>query len=74
MKIKPKGKLSDHGYMRFKELFFRKQWAPGQFISQSELVEITKVPLSPMREAFQKLASQRVSLMSYREEAFNWHR
>ncbi len=50
--------LSDLAYKRFKELLFEKVWKPGDFVSQSELVEKTGVQLSPMRDALQKLNAE----------------
>ena len=49
------GKLA---YTRFKELLFTRVWKPGEFISQSELVENTGVQISPMRDAIHRLAAE----------------
>ena len=49
-------KLSERAYHRFKERVFSGDLKPGQMVSQRELIELTGVPLAPMRDALQKLA------------------
>jgi len=51
-------KLSEIAYNRFKELLFSKMWNPGDYISQSELVEKTGIQISPMRDALHKLSAE----------------
>ena len=51
-------KLSEIAYIRFKELLFSKVWKPGDYISQSELVEKTGIQISPMRDALHKLSAE----------------
>jgi DNA-binding GntR family transcriptional regulator len=51
-------KLSEIAYNRFKELLFSKMWNPGDYISQSELVEKTGIQLSPIRDALHKLSAE----------------
>ncbi len=51
-------KLSHVAYDRFKERLFQHDMHPGQFFSQREMVQLTGVPLAPMREALQKLESE----------------
>ena len=48
-------KLSQVAYQRFKEALFAKRILAGSTISQAELVAITGVPISPLREALQVL-------------------
>ena len=50
--------LGQQGYKRFKELLFKRLWKPGDFVSQSELVEKTGVQISPMRDALHRLAAE----------------
>ena len=50
--------LGQQGYKRFKELLFKREWKPGDFVSQSELVEKTGVQISPMRDALHRLAAE----------------
>ena len=50
--------LSDIAYKRFKKLLFSKTWKPGDYISQSELVEKTGIQISPMRDALHKLSAE----------------
>lgn len=48
-------KLSEQAYRRFKEELFARRVRPGQFVSQRDLVALTGVSLSPMREALLRL-------------------
>ena len=50
--------LGQQGYKRFKELLFKREWKPGDFVSQSELVEKTGVQISPMRDALHRLSAE----------------
>ncbi len=47
--------LREVAYERFKEALFSNRLEPGQFVSQRELAKMLEVPLSPMREAVQRL-------------------
>ena len=58
MAKKMEEKLSEIAYVRFKELLFSNVWKPGDFISQSELVEKTGIQISPMRDAIHKLCAE----------------
>ena len=49
--------LREIAYQRFKEALFSNRLEPGQFVSQRELAEMLDVPLSPMREAVQRLGA-----------------
>jgi DNA-binding GntR family transcriptional regulator len=51
-------KLSQVAYRRFKEALFAKRILAGSTISQAELVAITGVPISPLREAMQVLEAE----------------
>jgi DNA-binding GntR family transcriptional regulator len=51
-------KLSQVAYRRFKEALFSKRILAGSTISQAELVAITGVPISPLREAMQVLEAE----------------
>ena len=51
-------KLSQVAYQRFKEALFAKRILAGSTISQAELVAITGVPISPLREALQVLEAE----------------
>lgn len=51
-------RLSDRAYEDLKQRLFGGDLAPGQFVSQRELVELTGIPLAPMREALKQLESE----------------
>lgn len=51
-------KLSELAYRRFKEALFAKRIQAGATVSQADLVAITGVPISPLREAMQVLQSE----------------
>jgi DNA-binding GntR family transcriptional regulator len=51
-------KLSQIAYRRFKEALFERRITVGSIASQAELVEITGVPISPLREALQVLEAE----------------
>ena len=57
-KLPKNGNLGTRAYEKFKELLFDRIWRPGDFVSQSELVEKTGFPISPMRDALHKLAAE----------------
>ncbi len=58
MAKKNEEKLSEIAYLRFKKLLFSKVWNPGDYISQSELVEKVGIQISPMRDALHKLSAE----------------
>ena len=62
-----KENLSPQAYKRFKELLFARIWQPGDFVSQSELVEKTGVQISPMRDALQRLAAEGLVIITPRK-------
>jgi DNA-binding GntR family transcriptional regulator len=51
-------RLSDLAYTRLLELLFEKRLPAGSFVTQSELVELTGVPVAPMRDALRILAAE----------------
>lgn len=51
-------RLSELAYRRFKEALFAKRIRAGSTVSQADLVAITGVPISPLREAMQVLQSE----------------
>lgn len=51
-------RLSDRAYEDLKQRLFAGDLVPGQFVSQRELVELTGIPLAPMREALKQLESE----------------
>lgn len=51
-------KLSELAYRRFKEALFARRIQAGSVVSQADLVAITGVPISPLREAMQVLQSE----------------
>ena len=57
-KDRKKVNLGQQAYHRFKELLFARVWKPGEFVSQSELVEKTGVQISPMRDALHRLSAE----------------
>ena len=57
-KLLKNGNLGNQAYKKFKELLFDRIWRPGDFVSQSELVEKTGFPISPMRDALHKLSAE----------------
>lgn len=54
----PAPRLSKLAYRRFKEALFAKRIRAGSTVSQADLVAITGVPISPLREAMQVLQSE----------------
>jgi DNA-binding GntR family transcriptional regulator len=54
----PAPKLSQLAYRRFKEALFQRRIRSGLIVSQAELVAITGVPISPLREAMQVLEAE----------------
>ena len=62
-----KENLGQQAYKRFKELLFDRIWKPGDFVSQSELVEKTGVQISPMRDALQRLSAEGLVIITPRK-------
>ena len=59
--------LGQQAYKRFKELLYGRVWKPGEFVSQSELVEKTGVQISPMRDALHRLAAEGLVIITPRK-------
>jgi DNA-binding GntR family transcriptional regulator len=57
-KTKPKSLMREVAYERFKAQLFKRNLAPGQFVSQAELCELLAVPLGPTREALKRLEAE----------------
>ncbi|MEO8757024.1 MAG: GntR family transcriptional regulator, partial [Devosia sp.] len=53
-------RLSDRAYTRILEMLFAKRLPAGSFVSQSELVEMTGVPVGPLRDALRALEAEGV--------------
>ena len=50
--------MREVAYERFKAQLFKRNLAPGQFVSQGELCELLDVPLGPTREALKRLEAE----------------
>ncbi len=57
-KARPKSLMREVAYDRFKAELFKRNLAPGQFVSQGELCELLDVPLGPTREALKRLEAE----------------
>ena len=57
-RAKPKSLMREIAYERFKTELFKRNLAPGQFVSQGELCELLDVPLGPTREALKRLEAE----------------
>ena len=53
-------RLSDQAYSRILEILFERKLPAGAFVSQSELVELTGVPVGPLRDALKALEAEGV--------------
>lgn len=53
-------RLSDLAYNRILEVLFERRLPAGAFVSQSQLVELTDVPVAPLRDALRVLESEGV--------------
>ncbi len=53
-------RLSDLAYARILETLFEQRIAAGAFLSQTELVELTGVPVGPLRDALRALEAEGV--------------
>lgn len=51
-------RLSDLAYARILEVLFARRLPAGAFVSQSELVELTGVPVGPLRDALKALEAE----------------
>ena len=57
-RARPKSPLRELAYERFKAQLFKRNLAPGQFVSQGELCAILDVPLAATREALKRLEAE----------------
>ena len=53
-------RLSDVAYARILEILFSRKLPAGSFVSQAELVELTGVPVGPLRDALRVLEAEGV--------------
>jgi len=58
--LEPGARLSDAAYARILELLFDRRLPAGAFVSQNELVELTGVPVAPLRDALRVLEAEGV--------------
>jgi len=58
--IRTGGRQSDTAYGRILELLFDRRLPAGAFVSQSELVERTGIPVAPLRDALRVLEAEGV--------------
>ena len=54
------GRLSDAAYDRILELLFERRLPAGAFVSQNKLVQLTGVPVAPLRDALRILEAEGV--------------
>jgi len=54
------GRQSDTAYGRILELLFERRLPAGAFVSQNELVELTGIPVAPLRDALRVLEAEGV--------------
>ena len=54
------GRMSDAAYERILELLFDRRLPAGAFVSQSELVQLTGIPVAPLRDALRVLQAEGV--------------
>jgi len=54
------GRRSDAAYERILELLFERRLPAGAFVSQNELVQLTGVPVAPLRDALRILEAEGV--------------
>jgi len=54
----PKSLMREVAYERFKAELFKRNLAPGQFVSQGELCALLDTPLGPTREALKRLEAE----------------
>ena len=53
-------RLSDLAYARIFEIMYERKLAAGAFVSQAQLVELTGVPVAPLRDALRALEAEGV--------------
>src|ERR1051325_810746 len=53
-------RLSDVAYARIFEIMYERKLPAGAFVSQSQLVELTGVPVAPLRDALRTLEAEGV--------------
>ena len=58
--IETGGRQSDAAYGRILELLFDRRLPAGAFVSQNELVELTGIPVAPLRDALRVLEAEGV--------------
>jgi len=56
--VRAKSLMREVAYERFKSELFKRNLAPGQFVSQVELCALLDVPLGPTREALKRLEAE----------------
>jgi DNA-binding GntR family transcriptional regulator len=52
------GRMSDLAYTRILEILFERRLPAGAYVSQKELVEMTGVPVAPLRDALRVLEAE----------------
>ena len=62
----PTGRMSDLAYSRILELLFDRRLPAGAFVSQNELVELTGVPVAPLRDALRVLEAEGILVIQPR--------
>jgi DNA-binding GntR family transcriptional regulator len=60
LEIETEGRLSETAYRRILELLFDRRLPAGAFVSQNELVQLTGVPVAPLRDALRVLDAEGV--------------
>lgn len=53
-------RLRDLAYARVFEIMYERKLLPGAFVSQAELVELTGIPIAPLRDALRTLEAEGV--------------
>lgn len=56
-------RLSDVAYTRILEILFERRLPAGAFVSQNELVELTGVPVGPLRDALRTLEADGIVII-----------
>lgn len=51
-------RLSEIAYVRILELLFERRLPAGAFVSQNELVQLTNIPVAPIRDALRSLETE----------------
>lgn len=60
LEIATEGRLSETAYRRILEMLFDRRLPAGAFVSQNELVQLTGVPVAPLRDALRVLEAEGV--------------